>query len=357
MATTTTQIMDFVKKFLEENHCTDIVDEWMGHSSDIDKMVKKASKKTTKASSSPKDPNKPKRGRSSYIYFCGEKRAEIKESMDEDSKPADVMREMGARWRALKESTKKSDKEDIKRYEEMAAKDKERHAQEMDTYVPMSDEDIAALKPAKKGRKKSTTTKAKDPSKPKRARSAYIFFGMEKRSVLKEENPDADSKEITSLLGELWSRYKEEEEFADEVERFKEMAAEDKERYTTEMENLPEEVKVEKKVQVKKKPQKVIEVVEVVEEEKEEDDDATQIADEEVVEEEIEEEVKEEEVVVEAPKPKRSSPKKNQLYINYCKSMRQDFKDENPDASSLQITKMLGESWKKMDEEEKAEWA
>ena len=67
------------------------------------------------------------------------------------------------------------------------------------------------------------------------------------------------------------------------------------------------------------------------------------------------EEVEEEE----EPKQKKSSKKsvkKNQAYINYCKAMRQDFKDENPDETSLEITKMMGRAWKDMEESEKNEW-
>ena len=362
MTNNSAMIMDLVKKFLEDNHCEDIVDAWMEKNEEVDKIVKKATKKTSKGSS-PKDPNKPKRGRSSYIFFCSDKRTEIKESMTGDPKPADVMREMGARWRGLKESSKKSDMSDVKRYEEMAAQDKTRFAQEMETYVPMSDEEIAGLKPAKKGRKKSTT---KDTTKPKRSRSAYIFFGMEMRSVLKEENPDVDSKQITSLLGELWSRYKEEEEFAEDMERFKEMASNDKERYNTEIENHTEiethtepttEPTTEPKIVKKKKSRKEKIVVE--------DDDIEEVLKEVLEEEAVEEEVVEVEEVEEveeeeeAPKQKKSSKKsvkKNQAYINYCKAMRQDFKDENPDETSLEITKMMGRAWKDMEESEKNEW-
>ena len=37
-------------------------------------------------------------------------------------------------------------------------------------------------------------------------------------------------------------------------------------------------------------------------------------------------------------------------------SCGEELKEENPEFTSLQITKLLGEEWKKLDEEEKAEW-
>jgi hypothetical protein len=62
MATTTTKnIMDFVKTFLEENGNEELIEAWMEKQEDLEKIVKKATKKTSKGSS-PKDPNKPKRG-------------------------------------------------------------------------------------------------------------------------------------------------------------------------------------------------------------------------------------------------------------------------------------------------------
>ncbi|CAF2383184.1 unnamed protein product [Rotaria sp. Silwood2] len=46
--------------------------------------------------------------------------------------------------------------------------------------------------------------KPKDPKAPKRYRSAYILFSIEKRHQIKNENPGLSSKEILSELGALW---------------------------------------------------------------------------------------------------------------------------------------------------------
>ena len=177
----TTQIMELVKSFLEENDSENLVEAWMEKQQDVEKITKK---RKTSNKTSPKDPNKPKRGRSAYIYFCSENRATIKDGMEEDAKPADVMREMGAVWRELKDSTSEESLESIKKYSQMASDDKKRHAKEMESYVPLNEDEISALKPKKSTKKNS---KKKDGS-PKRARSAYIFFCSELRSKIKDEN-------------------------------------------------------------------------------------------------------------------------------------------------------------------------
>ncbi|CAF0768593.1 unnamed protein product [Rotaria sp. Silwood1] len=46
--------------------------------------------------------------------------------------------------------------------------------------------------------------KSKDPKAPKRYRSAYILFSIEKRNQVKNENPGLSPKEILSELGALW---------------------------------------------------------------------------------------------------------------------------------------------------------
>lgn len=70
-----------------------------------------------------KDPARPKRAKSSYIFFCDEMRKGIKTpiSMSEQSK------QFGAQWQVIKESEKQ-------KYIEMADKDKLRYEEEMQNY-------------------------------------------------------------------------------------------------------------------------------------------------------------------------------------------------------------------------------
>jgi hypothetical protein len=50
----------------------------------------------------------------------------------------------------------------------------------------------------KKGRKK------KDPNKPKRAMSSFMFFANEKRQQVRDTNPDLKITEVGKRLGEMW---------------------------------------------------------------------------------------------------------------------------------------------------------
>ncbi|CAF1364316.1 unnamed protein product [Adineta steineri] len=52
---------------------------------------------------------------------------------------------------------------------------------------------------------KSSSRKSNDPKAPKRHRTAYMLFSLEKRSQIKSENPGLTAKEIMSELGAQWS--------------------------------------------------------------------------------------------------------------------------------------------------------
>ena len=70
-----------------------------------------------------KDPNRPRRAKTSYIFFCDEMRKDktAPTSVSEQSK------KFGALWQAIKEKDKK-------KYIEMADKDKLRYEEEMQNY-------------------------------------------------------------------------------------------------------------------------------------------------------------------------------------------------------------------------------
>lgn len=246
--------MEYVKDFLnqaadEEWDHDFMIEAWSEKEKDIKSLVDSTMPKKTKKESSPKDPNKPKRGKSAYIFYCGETRSLVKEDLG-DVKPQEVMRELGVRWKTLKESTKKSDIKKVEKYNEMAASDKVRAADEMDTYIPPSDEELAAMVKPKRGRATKTARKT---GKPVRGRSAYIFYTKTMREQVKEDNPDVDYKEVTKILSEMWKEVKEDEE---EHEKYKAMAAIDKLRYEEEMETYvpsDEDEEAEKKPRKKKK--------------------------------------------------------------------------------------------------------
>ena len=117
--------MEFVANFITNNSDDEnILENWMTdeeNSKEIEKIIKTAKKTSTKNSTEKKvkDPNKPKRGKSSYLFFCADNREKVKEDLEqkgEDFKATDVTKELGKRWAILKDSTKKSAIEKVKKY-------------------------------------------------------------------------------------------------------------------------------------------------------------------------------------------------------------------------------------------------
>ena len=306
MATTLTKnIMDFIKNVIadaadEKWTVEDLYQDWPNKEAEIRAIVEESiPKKTTKITS--KDPNKPKRARSAYIFYSQEVRPQVKLEMPGEKAP-DVTREIAARWKELKQSTKKADKTKVEKYTKMAEDDKKRAVEEMESFTPSTDEEIAATKP-KRGRK---TTSTKKSDKPKKGRTAYNFFCAENRQHVKEDNPDADSKQVTKLLSELWKEVKEDD---DEVKIYKDMAAKDKIRYEREISNYEPS-----------------------------DDDCEESE----------------------PKPKKTKTTKTtdkDGFKKYCNANRDEVKEENPKLKTADITKILKEEWDELSEKEKTEWA
>ncbi|WIA30031.1 hypothetical protein OEZ86_000126 [Tetradesmus obliquus] len=75
-----------------------------------------------------KDPNAPKKNMGAYMWFCKDKRGEVKEAHP-DWGVAEIGKEMGALWKKITDKDKK-------KYEAEAAKDKERYEKEMKSYKP-----------------------------------------------------------------------------------------------------------------------------------------------------------------------------------------------------------------------------
>ena len=260
--TTNTQIKNMnalIIDFLTEHGSEDMVEMWQG---DYQEKLMKLFPKKTKKATSPKDPNKPKRGKSAYLFFCADNRAKTKEDLGDDAKATEVTAELGRLWNELKESDSKSDKKKMEKYEKQAAEDKERYEAEMVDYEPPSEEDESEKKPAKKPAKKPNAKKpskkpskkedleeseedesekkpakkpsAKKPSKKEdleeseeepveekksdkkksdkkksdkksdKKMTGYSLFCKEYREDVKEENPDAKGSEITKILAGMW---------------------------------------------------------------------------------------------------------------------------------------------------------
>tara|TARA_B110000285_G_scaffold60625_1_gene69607 strand:+ start:23367 stop:23873 length:507 start_codon:yes stop_codon:yes gene_type:complete len=154
--------------------------------STLDKMVRKSKKRK-------RDPARPKRAMTPFLYFACEKRKELKENGEKMTLP-DQSRRIADMWKNV---------EDKSSYEASASVDRARYNQQMQSYVP--------------------------PTKIKRPRSSYAFFMQAVRGRIAETFPDKTPRELMSDIAVAWRQISEKEKNS-----YTEMANEDKKRYKDE---------------------------------------------------------------------------------------------------------------------------
>jgi hypothetical protein len=182
----------------------------------------------------------PKRPMSAYIYFCKDKRSEVKEA-NSGMKATEITKELGMMWQEIKET------EEAEQYIELANADKARYIAEVTSGEEGEEGEGKKVVVEKKKREKKNNTGPKKPI------SAYLFFCKEKRTEVKAENPDMKTTEVTSELGRLWNAIKE----TPKASKYRKLAEEDKARY---MEEVPESKEDgEKKKGGKKLPKNKVE--------------------------------------------------------------------------------------------------
>jgi hypothetical protein len=101
-----------------------------GKTDQIDDMVKKFLCEPVKMKVL-KDPNKPKRAKSAYLFYCDDHRQKILDTMRKKKKKvniADVSKQLGAKWKGLSDAAKAP-------YEAKAQADRERYQEEMEQYT------------------------------------------------------------------------------------------------------------------------------------------------------------------------------------------------------------------------------
>jgi hypothetical protein len=291
-----------------------------------------------------KDPNKPKRNKTAYIFFCADRRQEVKEELGDNAKTTDVMSRLGELWNQLNEDSKEDEEsaEVIEKYKKEALDDKERYDLEMSHYESPSEEEIIANKKA---------SKVKDPNKPKRNKTAYIFFCSAHRSNVKNElGDDAKTTDVSVELGIRWNALKNSTKSSDkkELAKYEKEAIEDKKRYDIAISHYKPSSDSDKEViksDIEEVPKKSIKTKNKHE----------VIHSEEVIESDIEE------VPKKTKKDKEANviqvdTKKTNGYQVFCKETRAEVKSENPEVNAGTITSMLAAMWKQLDKEEQEEW-
>ncbi len=146
-----------------------------------------------------KDKNHPKKNLSSYFLFQNDQRASMKKKHPEAA-ITELSKLISSEWKRIKQSSNKYDKQLIDKYTKLAAEDKTRYTQEMETYVPA---------------KPDYTEKIKT----RREISAYVIFMKEEKIRL--ESNSLKGKKLIAKIRENWKLVKEDE---NEVEKLKEKA-------------------------------------------------------------------------------------------------------------------------------------
>mmetsp|Transcript_16566 Transcript_16566/g.45519 ORF Transcript_16566/g.45519 Transcript_16566/m.45519 type:complete len:199 (+) Transcript_16566:107-703(+) len=151
---------------------------------------------------------------------------------------------------------------------------------------------------------KRRAKKWKDPTKPKRAMSAFFLFSQANRPRVKEENPDISFGEVARMLAQEYKQLSEED-----MKEWKAKAEEEKERYKSEMEDY---VPMEDPTGGGRKKQK----------------------------------------------KDPNAPKRNMsAYFLYSVHIRPSVKEQNPEASFGDVARIISAQFKELTEEEKAVWA
>lgn len=139
-----------------------------------------------------KDPNAPKKPRSSYIFFCEDNRPSVK-SKNPTLSNTEILTSLGAEWKKLSDAKKE-------KYKGLADTDKKRYEKEISSYVPSE-------APLEKSSETAT-------DKPKRAKTAYMIFSDRTREQIKQEDSKLSSKEIMSEISVRWKKLSDEEKKA-----------------------------------------------------------------------------------------------------------------------------------------------
>jgi hypothetical protein len=325
--------------------------------------------KSIKGTKKPKrDPNAPKRPRSSYILFSSDNRSDVK-SDNPDMSATEITKEVARLWRDADEDVKSE-------YKEKALEDKKRYEEEMENYLPSEgfEKEI-----------KTKKSKEKDPNAPKKPCTAYIIFSSDFRKKVKEEEPTISTTDITKRLAQMWK------DVDDKTKsKYEKKALEDKKRYEEELKDYnsskneddkpkhndddeddddEDDEKKSKTISKEKEKEKDKKTTPKGNDKKskpssKEDDDEDEdkkskhISKEKDVNKKTTPILKEKDEKKSKPKELNDENKKKSKnpFINFCNEKRDLIKEENPDAKPHEITKIIAELWKDLDEDEKNEY-
>lgn len=153
----------------------------------------------------------PKKARSAYVFYTKEVRQSIQDA-NPDADFGTITKQIAAQW------AKVTDQQKVK-YQKLADEDQIRYEAE--------NNEFNEAHPEVKRRKMKVKK-----SQPKKVRSAYLYFTMEKRASFKEAHPDKDFGGLTKLVADDWKKLS-----AAQKKKYEKLQDEDRKRYETEMQS------------------------------------------------------------------------------------------------------------------------
>jgi phage host-nuclease inhibitor protein Gam len=205
------------RKLEWQNECQILIDTAAvtgGGATDVLSKTKRSSSSVKKvphgkkSGIAPAGTPKPKRPKSSYIFFCADQRAEVSENV---KSLGEISKELARRWAEAKST------DTHKRFEEMAAVDKHRYELELQKLSSISDLN------ASKGSGVKQSPRVVPLLKKKRARSAYMIFCGEHRStIVDDDGVKLPFGETAKKLAQMWRECNEETREKFEAEARKE---------------------------------------------------------------------------------------------------------------------------------------
>eukprot|EP00568_Trieres_chinensis_P015413 CAMPEP_0183320486 /NCGR_PEP_ID=MMETSP0160_2-20130417/66418_1 /TAXON_ID=2839 ORGANISM="Odontella Sinensis, Strain Grunow 1884" /NCGR_SAMPLE_ID=MMETSP0160_2 /ASSEMBLY_ACC=CAM_ASM_000250 /LENGTH=356 /DNA_ID=CAMNT_0025487179 /DNA_START=89 /DNA_END=1159 /DNA_ORIENTATION=+ len=169
-----------------------------------------------------KDHNAPKRNLSAYLLY--------QNAMRDQFKRENPGMTFGQLAKYTSHMYKNLTPEEKASWDARAAQDKARFDAEIATYVPPPGHDARGHMIEDHRPRKRNKRGPKDPSAPKRASGAYVFFTNEMRPVVMRDYPGIKFVEMGRILGERWRALTPEGK-----KQYEDMAADDKLRFQMEM--------------------------------------------------------------------------------------------------------------------------
>mmetsp|Transcript_40173 Transcript_40173/g.97034 ORF Transcript_40173/g.97034 Transcript_40173/m.97034 type:complete len:395 (+) Transcript_40173:305-1489(+) len=171
-----------------------------------------------------RDANAPKRNLSAYLLY--------QNAMRDTFKRENPGMTFGQLAKFTSHMYKNMTAEEKASWEAKAAQDKARYDAEIASYYPPPGHDAKGVLIDTRPPRKKQKRPPKDPSAPKRASGAYVFFTNDMRPQVMREYPGIKFVELGKVLGERWRALTQEQK-----KRYEGMAAQDKQRFQAEMEH------------------------------------------------------------------------------------------------------------------------